>query len=96
LKIIILVIIGYILNNFWVPQKVLDSTSLFIPDALANAVLLSPISVGNPWLCHSSHPHEKEGGPKKNEKKKKKKKHLPSLPRPVLPHPSPPAGPHLL
>jgi hypothetical protein len=31
-------------------------------------------SVGNPWLRHSSHPQEKEGGPKKNEKKKKKKK----------------------
>jgi hypothetical protein len=26
-------------------------------------------SVGNPWLRHSSHPQEKEGGPKKNEKK---------------------------
>jgi hypothetical protein len=33
------------------------------------------MSVGNPWLRHSSHPQEKEGGPQK--KKKKKKKHHP-------------------
>jgi len=32
---------------------------------------LQHTSVGNPWLLHSSHPQEKEGGPKKNEKKKK-------------------------
>jgi hypothetical protein len=40
-------------------------------------------SVGNPWLRHSSHPQEKEGGPKKNEKKKKKKNtslHSPARP----------------
>jgi hypothetical protein len=43
-------------------------------------------SVGNPWLRHSSHPQEKEGGPKKNEKKKKHTS-LHSLTR------VPPAGP---
>jgi hypothetical protein len=51
-------------------------------------------SVGNPWLRHSSHPQENEGGPKKNEKKKKKKKKKktppftppPMLEPPILPH----------
>jgi hypothetical protein len=38
-------------------------------------------SVGNPWLRHSSHPQEKEGGPKKKEKKKKTP---PFTPSPVL------------
>jgi hypothetical protein len=44
---------------------------------------LEKTSVGNLWLCHSSHPQEKEGGPKKKEKRKKKKEHLPSLPCPT-------------
>jgi hypothetical protein len=44
------------------------------------------MSVGNPWLRHSSHPQEKEGGPKKNEKQKKKKKTPPFTPLPNKGH----------
>jgi hypothetical protein len=45
-------------------------------------------SVDNPWLRHSSHPQEKEGGPKK---KRKKKKNPPLPPTPALPPLSPPS-----
>jgi hypothetical protein len=48
-------------------------------------------SVGNPWLRHSSHPQEKEGGPKKKRRKKlKKRKKTPSFTPPL-----PPAAPPL-
>jgi hypothetical protein len=48
------------------------------------------MSVGNPWLRLSSHPQEKEGGPKKNVKKKKKKKKTPPYtPLPLRPPPPP-------
>jgi hypothetical protein len=47
---------------------------------------LSITSVRNPWLRHSNHPQEKEGGPKKNEKRKKEKKTPPFIPLPNKGH----------
>jgi hypothetical protein len=54
-------------------------------------LIIIVMSVGNPWLRHSSHPQEKEGGPKKTGKKKKKKKHLPPA-RSFPARAGPPAG----
>jgi hypothetical protein len=56
-----------------------DIQSLFEPK------LIKKTSVDNPWLRHSSHPQEKEGGPKK------KKKKPPFSPHPCCPTPPTPA-----
>jgi hypothetical protein len=42
--------------------------NLDIVDAKIFNGIFNKTSVGNLWLRHSSHPQEKEGGPKKNEK----------------------------
>jgi hypothetical protein len=52
---------------------------------LPSLAYFTTTSVGNPWLRHSIHPQEKEGGPKTNEKKKKKT----TVPSPT---PGPPGG----
>jgi hypothetical protein len=63
-------------NKLLAPQVKLsgrDKQNLFICQVLVRFCTLYRTSVGNPWLRHSSHPQEKEGGPKKNKKQKKKK-----------------------